>query len=328
MNIEEHYWELMSKKVSHDISCQEEEELMHWIEQDANRVRLLEDLHQIWWDKTQIYGQDIQVDSRLAWERVKQRLMPALQPVKVKPLFSFWQIAASIALICVLGFSIYWINMPKMISIVTLAGEHKKVVLPDSSQVWLNENSEVCYKANLVSSSVRKIELRGEAFLEVTKDKTRPFIVDAGKSKIEVLGTSFDVRVAMDGSTKVSLFTGKVSFKSKQGSKSALTLLPGDVGNCQQDGTLRKSTYSDTNFMFWKTKKLEFDNVSVARVLEDLEKYYKVKFFVKDDGLSVRKITSSFQGDSIERVIGILEPLLDVQISKINTASYTIQAVK
>lgn len=330
MYIEDHYWELMGKQVSNDISLQEEKELMHWIEQDASRATMLKNLQQIWWDKTLTYGENIQVDQDLAWERVKQRLQvnkPNEQPVKVKPLFRFWQIAATIALVCVLGISIYRISTPKMIAIATLAGEHKKVVLPDGSQVWLNENSEISYQANFANHSERNLELHGEAFFEVTKNKTKPFIVDAGKSKIEVLGTSFDVRVNKNGSAKVSLFTGKISFKNKQNVGEGLTLIPGDVGNCQQDGALSKSTYSDANFMFWKTQKLEFTNVSVAHVLKDVEKYYKVQFLIKDTALSTRKMTSSFQGDSVEQVISILELLLDVRITKTTTSSYTIQAI-
>jgi ferric-dicitrate binding protein FerR (iron transport regulator) len=58
-----------------------------------------------------------------------------------------------------------------------------------------------------------------------------------------------------------------------------------------------------------------------------VEKYYKVQFLIKDTALSTRKMTSSFQGDSIEEVISILELVLDVQIIKRTTSSYTIQAI-
>ena len=67
-----------------------------------------------------------------------------------------------------------------------------KIVLPDSSTVWLNANARLVYPRSFEDVN-RKVSISGEAFFQVRKDKNHPFIVDIGELQVEVLGTSFNV---------------------------------------------------------------------------------------------------------------------------------------
>ena len=86
-----------------------------------------------------------------------------------------------------------------------------KIVLPDSSTVWLNANARLVYPRSFEDVN-RKVSISGEAFFQVRKDKNHPFIVDIGKLQVEVLGTSFNVMTdTYNDEIRISLLEGKVA---------------------------------------------------------------------------------------------------------------------
>ena len=330
MENKERYWELISKYLSGNITLPEVEELMQWVDKDNEHADMFKELQQVW-EKSQTYGQDFDPDTTLAWDNVQQRLkknkIKSMPAVKVRSINRYWQVAAAIAFLCVMGVFFYKIIKDQTIEIATIKGEHKEVVLPDGSKVWLNEQSFLAYAADFNKKAERNVELKGEAFFEVTKNPKKPFIIAAGETQTQVLGTSFNVKSSSEGKVTVAVFTGKVSFKPINDPKQELILLPGDEGNYKENGLIAKSHYTNTNFMFWKNKKLEFNNIPLKDVLKDIENHYKVKFILKDQDLASRKITSYFDGDSLDQVNALLEDLLEVRITKTNN-SYLIQPKK
>lgn len=76
-------------------------------------------------------------------------------------------------------------------------GKQSKIVLPDHTEVWLNSGSRLEYPSSF-DGSIRKVLLQGEAYFKVTKNKTKPFIVETKNSKIRVLGTTFNVKAYPD----------------------------------------------------------------------------------------------------------------------------------
>ena len=101
--------------------------------------------------------------------------------------------------------------MSKKITVV--AGNDQKnilVSLPDGSKIYLNRNSEFSYRKNFGKHG-RNVKLTGEAFFEISPDVSKPFIIDAGKAKVKVVGTSFNV-ITNNRESAVEVFvkTGKV----------------------------------------------------------------------------------------------------------------------
>ncbi|WDF69011.1 FecR domain-containing protein [Sphingobacterium oryzagri] len=70
--------------------------------------------------------------------------------------------------------------------------ERKQIMLPDSSQVWLNANSEIVIAGDYGKGS-RRVQLDGEAFFDIKPDSSSPFVVETDPLDIEVLGTAFNV---------------------------------------------------------------------------------------------------------------------------------------
>ena len=89
-------------------------------------------------------------------------------------------------------------------------GEHKRIILPDGTSVTLNAGSYLRYPREFITD-VRRIEMNGEAFFEVTRDEEKPFLIHTKDADVKVLGTSFNVKAFdMDEQLTVSVQTGKV----------------------------------------------------------------------------------------------------------------------
>jgi transmembrane sensor len=148
--------------------------------------------------------------------------------------FSYWKIAASILLVGGAGLW-FWYNtglqskpetqIPAYVR--TGPEKMKKLILPDSSEIWLNSASTLHYNKDFNHGKERVVSLdQGEAFFKVRHNPNRPFIVQAGGVSTRVLGTSFNIRSYREiDEIRVTVLTGKVQVNSQ--SKLLGLLLPG-----------------------------------------------------------------------------------------------------
>ena len=148
-----------------------------------------------------------------AWQKVHSR-------IRRKRLYNnivYWKYAAIIMVIFItaglfLGktLSNYFSEPEQFISIVTPNGKIKNLKLPDGTEVWINSGSLLKY-SNPFDRANRHIILEGEAYFEVCKDKSKPFIVNIKGLQIEVLGTSFNIKAYPDDKQSfTTLVEGKV----------------------------------------------------------------------------------------------------------------------
>lgn len=315
MNEEDKYWILLSRYLANDLSLDETDELLAWIEADPERITLLQQAQSAW-DKSKNYQNDVSaVNTDAAWLKVKNKLNDQ-KPAKTVNLqnYKWMAIAASLIILCSLSwFSYKAYDNSKNIHFANHSLEKQQVLLPDGTKIWLNQHSEIDYPKGLATLATREVSLTGEAFFDVKHDDKKPFIIHAGETETQVLGTSFNIN-ANEKKVKVAVITGKVSFK-KTGAKNNLFLLPGDEGIYDSKGIITKVEYNNTNFLFWKNQTLVFENEKLEMVFHELEKSYQVKFKVNDENLLNQKITTSFKSASIQEVIIILETLLDLKIT-------------
>ncbi|WP_256014039.1 FecR family protein [Desertivirga xinjiangensis] len=315
---DEKYWNLMSRYVSNELSLEETEELLEWLGDDPVRAELLKELQDTW-DKTKNYPENFKVDTRAAWQKLRSTIAVEKTDDQVRRIDSFrWiKIAAMVLLVLTIGVLSYkQLSTSGLIEVETLAGQHKELILPDGSKVWLNSNSSLTYEESFNSDEQRTVKLTGEGFFEIKRNPDKPFIVTTGRTLTQVLGTSFNIKQEDEGNIKVSVVTGKVSFKSKDNPVQELFLLPGDAGLITKEGYVAKSSYEDQNFLFWKNKSLTFQNSPVSQVIKTLEGAYEISFRLENSALLNQRITTSFDNASLNDVSDVLEALLDVKIVK------------
>lgn len=177
--------------------------------------------------------------------------------------------------------------------------------LSDGSRVWLNAGSSVTYPVAFAGDE-RKVELTGEGYFEVAKDPSKKFIVTAGGTVTEVLGTHFNVRAYHDESgARVTLLEGSVAVKAKG---SALKIRPGEQALVISTGITRSQADLD-QVMAWKNGYFNFDGMNLKEVMSELERWYDIKVINTGKGQ-----TMTF-GGNINRNISLNDVLLILEKS-------------
>jgi transmembrane sensor len=154
----------------------------------------------------------------------------------------------------------------------TPRGGQYQLTLADGSQVWLNSASSIKYPTAF-SGNQRNVEITGEAYFEVTKDKNKPFSVTINDMNVEVLGTHFNVNGFNDESAiKTTLLEGAV--KITKGTNAVL-LNPGQQGILNAEGNLTKTNDVDLDkVMAWKNGWFEFDQTDLTTIMRQVSRWY------------------------------------------------------
>jgi ferric-dicitrate binding protein FerR (iron transport regulator) len=161
--------------------------------------------------------------------------------------------------------------------ITTPRGGQYNVVLPDGTQVWLNAASSLKFPTAFTGKE-RNVELNGEAYFEVVKNKVMPFHVSSAGQTIEVLGTHFDVNAYNDETAlKTTLLEGSV--KVSKGGLSAM-LKPGQqstISNNETNAVIKVNEAADIDeIMAWKNGKFHFNDTDIKTVMRQISRWYDV----------------------------------------------------
>lgn len=203
------------------------------------------------------------------------------------------------------------------ITIEAPEGSRTKMHLPDGTLVWLNAGSELSYRQDFGIAD-RKLNLSGEAYFEVTKNKDIPFRVHTYDLDVTVLGTKFNFRNYRDDiEANVSLLEGKVALTTMHDN----TILYPDQQALYNKQT-GKITVSKTKAAYsaeWTVDRLYFDEQLLPDIVKVLERSYNVKISIADTALMSERFYGNFRRDeqSIEDVMDVL--------SSTDKMTYTIE---
>lgn len=198
--------------------------------------------------------------------------------------------------------------------------DHKTVVLPDSSIVLLNENSHLTLQKDFGISD-RRVAIEGEAFFDIRRDVSHPFLVATKAYAIRVLGTSFNVR-AYPGNplTETSLISGKIEIVSagRQDKKDSVVLRPNQkyildlhpsiVRNAGKVLSLSPDTLThrlaETS---WARRKMEVNNETFDQIAWKLQSWYGIKIKFADAEVRNYRYTASFDDETIFKALQYLQ---------------------
>lgn len=186
-------------------------------------------------------------------------------------------------------------------------GQRSRIVLPDSSAVYLGAGSRITFPEQFGANS-RQVELEGEAFFEITKDSRKPFVVRTGSIRTRVLGTSFKIDAFKNRPLTVAVATGKVRVDEyiKQGSKSLAILTPGQKVTYDQ-GMVKTANAEIDEISGWKAARLVFHNQSLKEITTELERWYNVEINFEHKGKAKEKISVVLQADvPLNKIMKIL----------------------
>lgn len=189
-------------------------------------------------------------------------------------------------------------------------GKSSRVLLSDGTTVHLNAGSRLVYP-EVFHGSTREVILSGEAFFDVSPDTERPFYVYTNDLRIRVLGTKFNVSAyPLDNVVETVLAEGRISLGRNDENRDVKSyeLKPGDLASFNRTSgeTVLRQVDLD-NYILWTEGILKFESTHLSRVLKRLERYYDIRFNIKDALLGTMQISGKLvltddPGETIERI--------------------------
>lgn len=204
-------------------------------------------------------------------------------------------------------------------SLVTPKSKVYSVVLADGTKVWLNASSAIKYPVYFTAKT-RKVFLTGEAYFEVKRDTTRPFIVSTSNMDVEVLGTSFNVMAyPEDKVAETTLVSGKVNIKTND---KELILRPGMKAQLNKTTNLLNQTKTDTELITsWRFGKYIFKYENLESVMAKLSRWYNVDVsFANAKKKNIHFSGTLYKYNDINETLHIIELATDVSFE--NTENF------
>jgi transmembrane sensor len=187
-------------------------------------------------------------------------------------------------------------------------GKRFELQLSDGTIVHLNSGTTLKYPVKFIASENRQVFLDGEAFFDVTKDKTHPFIVNADNLNVRVLGTHFNVsNYPEDKLTDVVLVEGSVGLHTtneKFNAEKNTVLKPGFKGSFSKtDNQIKTKAVVTDVYTAWIKGGLTFRDMTFKDISKKLERHYNVTIVNQNSKLSNERFNASFGDESIEKVL-------------------------
>ena len=309
---------IIAKSFKGGLDSNEQIFLDHWISLSQDNKKKFEIYEKLWKRSGDLLlSNTIDVEASLL--KTKKRI-PDLR-FKRKSSFGNLRVAVVLILAMALGFLFnYLLGANNLIDgtsgtvyqeVRASYGTRTKLLLADGSTVWLNSGSTLKFPVNFDNTEERVVELNGEGYFDVTKNESKPFIVNTAGLDVKVYGTSFNVSAYDEyDSMEVALVEGKVSLVQgdKGNRKEYMVLNPNDVVECNISEK-RLSRISDSKmskYTAWKDGQMVFYGDPIEKVVSRLEKWYNVDIEIKDKDLQDYRFTATFNDETLEQVLKLL----------------------
>lgn len=308
--------------------------LNQWLEKDEHNKLLFDQFSDVW--KASIHNKlSKQIDADKAWNDLQNQIH--IQDKKAKNIV--WHEIIRIAAVFVIalflgGLGYYFIDQkkgiitePQYVEYVSPLGSRSIVKLADGSKVWLNAGSTLKYK-NTYGVNNRDLQLTGEAFFEVAKNKEIPFIVKTSEIDVIAVGTKFNVKAYSEEKTiETTLIEGCVELKSSTVNlKENVFLKPNEmavftkknqsldlIANQQQNNipvpVIAKpkleiiESVEPKPIISWKDKRWVINNEKLGDLVVKLERRYDVHFIFDNDLLKEYAFRGTLEDETLEQIM-------------------------
>jgi transmembrane sensor len=311
---------LSSRKLSGEATPEELEELRLLLEQYPEALEQQKMLQQFWEQHDNI-NQSV-IEESLS-KVLAQLNLPVAKPVeeapetKVKPMWR--HVAAAAAVIAILaGAAYFFTSKPVVNNTQPLAagviekqnskGTKSTIELTDGSKIWLNADSKITYPEEF-NGNTREVTLNGEAFFDIAKNPSKPFIIHLAQGTIRVLGTSFNVRAYENEKiVETSVATGKVAFiptkKTNSTKSDTVFVVPEQkVSYAYTSNTVKTTATISADDKAWTEGRLIFKARTFEQIAVELERNFGKKVVFLSDDIRGYTLTGSFQNNTLDEIV-------------------------
>jgi transmembrane sensor len=316
--------ELAVRYLTESASDEERKSFELWLSQELNHRNQFETFRS-YWEITGSSYDNYEPDLKSGWEKVsRETVHKKVETFRQKSVsYKLLRIAAIFVLLLAGTYGVRFVmirlGMPEsQLFTYSSMDSMKKFELRDGSYIWLNSNS-VMRIPNDFNINNRSITLDGEAYFEIASDKNLPFVISAGGTVTEVVGTSFNIRAnKSENKVRVTVLTGKVTFYPVREKASVKHLLAGDRGvyNTSSKEIWKEARINTSNDLAWKTGTILFKDATLSEVCEILSDYYKIKVVADPQIAESKNFTGNFKQASLAEVLEIIALTLDIEFVK------------
>lgn len=302
--------ELMYRYLQGQTSAEENERIQSAIDSQEDTKKSVKEIETLLF-LNDMYNQCEKYDNKKAYKKVSGRID---SKERFHTIYGNFRNIAAILLLplvlscCYLYF--YRNNTTQSMAwteITSIPGVISKVILPDSSVVWLNSKTSIKYPTEFVKN--RQVLLDGEGYFEVKSSKSNPFWVKTDKGyMVKSYGTGFNVRAYKEdmdlnvylshGAIDLSATSSQKHYKMKKGELLSVNCLSGEIV---------ASSKNDLEIISWKEGKMYFRNTPLREIIRQLSRRYNVLIEVEEEDIKEYKYTATFTTESLEQVLNLLK---------------------
>lgn len=288
-------------------------EIRDWIAADPENAAYFNQFKTIWDQSKQLAAVSV-ADENKAWEKFRARVNEtAPVPATTRPLYRKWYRSMAAAAVLLIAFGLFWWNNKAVSTEEIISGMAvQQTALPDGSAVTLNKQSTLQYPSSFRSGK-RNVKLRGEAFFNITPDKTKPFEIDVQDIAITVLGTSFNVKESKTD-VEVVVETGVVNV-SRGGT--VIQLNAGEKIRMPFAGTVpAKEQSTDKLYKYYRTRSFVCDDTPLWKLVQVLNEAYQVQIGFGRPELRDLRMNTTFNDESLDQVLDVIRLTFSISIRK------------
>lgn len=293
--------DIIERYLAGEATDEEKEQLFKWLDSNSENKEFFYKAKNIWTGLGYNPSESKPRDFDNLWSLVNndkkiQNKTPRIRQLRIL------RYAASVAIALFIGWGgstvVQNTNLVKVKTYTTVIadkGQIAKVILPDSSVVWLNSGSQLSYANDFVIKN-RKVNLEGEAFFDVKHNSDNVFEVEAGNIIVNVLGTEFNLSAyPNDNTIETTLIEGKVILRPKN-SKDFVEMEPNQsLSYSKLKGTMQTRVVDTELYSAWKDGKFVFRNESLENICKILERWYNVEIEIKNDKVKEYRYTGKIR---------------------------------
>jgi ferric-dicitrate binding protein FerR (iron transport regulator) len=329
--MEERIKHLFRKYLTNTCTREEFEEVFQYLQQEGNGPLMQAELRRIYEEELGsqpsevfvgadgILGGDVPVSfpAEVSFDRPR----PAVKRLLMMS-------AAAAVVVVVTGAAYFWhgrtrVEASRDVAVAAAAGlvkqetkrsEYKYLMLPDSTEVWLDADSRLEFPSKFEAGS-RKVVLTGEAFFDVRHADKVPFVIYTGKVTTEVLGTAFNIK-AYPGLERITVSVKRGKVKVNFADKPVATLTMGQqvtIGN--MDSAVRIRTVVAEKANSWQDGNLSYEDNTIGDIIADLQRVYNTSIHVMNPSVKQMRVSMGFRRkDGVVKALEVVGELTDTQL--------------
>ncbi|MBN1116192.1 MAG: FecR family protein [Bacteroidales bacterium] len=197
----------------------------------------------------------------------------------------------------------------------------EEIILPDNSKIFLNNYSKIDFHPKIDKKKARIVHFSGEAFFDIAPNPEKPFIIYTNHVKVEVKGTSFNIRSYPGEAVEVTVKTGIVEVTELLPNQHRNTYLLKKEERIKLDqvsDSLVVETNNNPNYLSWKTESYVFDSVRIEQVIESLQKGYDTTIILNNPDFNDCMLVAKYDSLSLNQIFWILQLTHNISVSSSN----------